>query len=95
MIQLVGLLLPPLIDLINRKFTSKDTRFWVSVLVCFVTGTALTMIETNGFELFNGLSWLEVADAISQSSIMVFGLAQLSYKGFYEDSELQTSIRSI
>lgn len=86
MIQLIGLLLPVLIDLVNRKQSDKDIRFWTSVAICSGIGIATHFITVNGFSGYEGMTMLEVADALSQSAMVMFGLAQLSYKGIWENS---------
>lgn len=83
MIELLGLLLPPLIDVINTKVNSSGLRFWVSVLVCVVLGSVLHILQNNG---------IGSQDELAQSIMVVFGLAQLSYKGFYEESSIRKSL---
>lgn len=85
MINLVGFLLPPLIDLINRRVKDSDARFWISVLVCSLFGIGLELV-VSGF-MFMGV------DPYIESILAMFGLAQLSYKGLYENSRMQTTIR--
>ena len=85
MINLIGFLLPPLIDLINRKVSDSDARFWISVLVCSLFGIALEVATM-------GLVFTSV-DPYVESILAMFGLAQLSYKALYEGSNLQTTIR--
>ena len=86
MINLVGFLLPPLIDLINRRITDTDARFWVSVLVCSLVGILQELIK-------NGFTFTTV-DPFIVSILAMFGLAQLAYKGIYEDSRMQDAIRN-
>lgn len=86
MINLVGFLLPPLIDLINRRVKDSDARFWISVLVCSLTGIGLEYVAT-GFVFSGGV------DPYIESILAMFGLAQLSYKGLYENSKMQSAIR--
>jgi len=84
MVNLFGILLPPFIDLINRKVKDSDARFWVSVGVCILIGAVVNYFA-NGYH-FN---WATIEGNI----IAVFGWAQLAYKGIYEDSRLQEVIR--
>lgn len=84
MLKLLALLLPPLIDLINRKVADKDNRFWISVLVCAFFGIFLNFAETN---MFQGIATvMALLDGIGESILIVFGLAQLSYKALWENS---------
>lgn len=85
MINLVGFLLPPLIDLINRKVADSDARFWISVLVCVLFGVGLELATS-------GLKFTTI-DPFVESILAMFGLAQLSYKALYEGSKMQTAIR--
>lgn len=84
MIELLGLLLPPLIDLINRKFTDSDIKFWISVIICALVGTILNFTSNN----FHFVS----QDSLAKSILTVFGVAQLSYKGMWESSKLRSTL---
>jgi len=80
--ELIGLLLPPVIDLINRRIKDSDGRFWMSVGVCVIVGAGLQAVSGSG----NVQDYLE-------SIMIIFGLAQLSYRGVYENSRVQEKIR--
>lgn len=90
MMELVGILLPPLVDLINRKVGNSDARFWVSVSVCILVGIVVNFIQGDGFHF---KTILEGVEAVSKTILIIFGIAQLVYKGVYEDSRLQKDIR--
>lgn len=90
MMELIGVLLPPLIDLINRKVAQSDARFWVSVVVCSLFGIVINFVQGDGFHYATMLAGVE---AVSKTILIVFGIAQLVYKGAYEDSRLQKDIR--
>lgn len=92
MLKLLGLLLPPVIDLINRKVHDSDLRFWISVLFCAIVGIFIKYVETQGFVGYG--TPLALVEDVSESILVVFGLAQIAYKAGYEDSRLQDSIRS-
>lgn len=83
-IKFIGFLLPPFIDLINRKVKDSDAKFWISVAVCSVIGTGLSYINFGGWAPFN--------DTIN-TIFVVFGTAQLAYVGVYKESSVQTKIR--
>lgn len=83
-LTLVSFLLPPLIDLINRKILDSDIRFWVSVLVCALVGTVIEFVM-NGF-VFIG------ADPLIEEMLKTFAMAQLSYKGVWEDHSLRRKL---
>jgi hypothetical protein len=86
--EMIGLLLPIVIDLVNRKVENSDIRFWVSVAVCSAVGGALNYLDTS----YTFASPVEAFESVTGSIMMVFGLAQISYQGFYENSKLRKSI---
>lgn len=83
--ELLGILLPIVIDLFNRKIADSDLRFWVSVFICALVGTGLNFLETQ----FVFASAKLAFDSLSSSILVVFGLAQLSYKGLWENSKVR------
>lgn len=85
MLELIGILIPAFIDLINRRVKDSDVRFWISVAVCAVVGIAVNYIQT----LFVFPSLMEAVEAVSKSILVVFGLAQLVYKAGYENSSFR------
>lgn len=87
--ELIGFLLPPLIDLINRKVANSDARFWVSVLACALVGAGINYLDTG----FVFVTPKEAFDSISASVLVVFGIAQLVYGGIYKGSSLERSIQ--
>lgn len=89
MLNLVGFLLPALIDLINRKIDDSDVRFWVSVLVCVLVGSLIATLDTNGFE---SLGLREILESIAVHAMAMFGEAQLVYKKAWEDSDVRVNL---
>jgi hypothetical protein len=89
MLNLLGLLLPPLIDLINRRIKDSDARFWISVGICAVVGTLITLVSSN---LFAGLSISGAVEVTAMNIISVFGMAQLSYGGVWKSSEARKKL---
>lgn len=89
--ELVGFLLPAVIDLVNRRVKSGDLRFWISVLFCVVVGVIINLMQNNF--MYPGASAYDIFLALSEASMEMFGIAQLSYMAVYKDSKLQTSIR--
>ena len=94
MMSFLGIFLPPVIDLINRKVASSDTRFIVSVIVCALFGTLTNFIDSNGWNEYAGWSYAQVAEAVITSWMTVVGTTQLAYKAAYEGSKLQEKIRT-
>lgn len=86
--EFLGLFLPPLIDLINRKIADSDKRFWVSFLICALVGAFMNWIDTS----FSFLSPRAAFDSISASIAMVFSMAQLSYKAVWETSQARRDL---
>lgn len=89
MINFIGFLLPALIDMINRRVKDRDARFLISVAVCVSVGSFLVTLETNGFEM---VGWITAAELIAMKSMAMFGMAQLSYKGAWEESSVRGSL---
>ena len=83
--ELLGLLLPAVIDVLTRKIADSDVRFWLSVLVCAVVGIFLNWLSTS----FAFVSPLDAFNSITTSIMATFGLAQLSFKAFWENSQVR------
>lgn len=90
MLNFIGFLLPPLIDLINRKIKDTDVRFWVSVLVCLIVGFFVSFLNT---ALFDSMTILEIVEAVAVQTMATFGMAQLTYKAAWEDSETRDDLK--
>jgi hypothetical protein len=84
MMELIGLLLPPLIDLINRKILDEDVRFWISVGICVVFGIVIHMLQ-HGYNFSN-------QDEVVKSILTVFGLAQISFNGYWKKSTIRETM---
>jgi apolipoprotein N-acyltransferase len=87
--EFLGLLLPPLIDLINRKIADSDARLWISVLICSLVGAGLNWLETQ----FIFATPMAAFDSITASILIVFGLAQLSFKAVWEKTSMHKELR--
>ena len=82
MTELIGLLLPPIIDLINKHIGKEKIKFVVSFLVCMVVGVAMN---------FNDLNTESIGDLLGSISV-VFASAQASYKLYWEKSSIREKI---
>lgn len=80
----IGFILPAVIDLLNRKITDTDIRFWVAAVFCALVGVGVNYVA-------NG-NHLGTLDSIFTSIMMIFGEAQLSYKGIWENSKVRSTI---
>lgn len=83
--EFIGILLPPIIDLVNRYIKDNAYRFLVAVLWCVLFGIALNWIET-GFVFVDRVTAYQ---SLSKSILAVFGASQLSYTALYSGSRLQ------
>jgi len=73
--DLIGIILPGFIDLINRNVKNSTLRYWIAFGVSVVVAVALNLDK-----LQSG-SWEELAGKIG----LVFTEAQIVYKGVWED----------
>lgn len=89
--EIVGLLLPPIIDLVNRFIKDKSLRFLAAFLICSLFGLGLNWLQTS----FSFASPLEGFQSLSASILAVFGASQVSYNLGYEDSKIQDAIRKV
>jgi len=90
MLNLIGFLLPGLIDLFNRKIKDSDIRYYVSILVCVIVGVVLAIVETN---VFDGMVLQNVVELIAVKSMAMFGMAQISYKKAWENTSFRTNLK--
>lgn len=91
MINLIGIILPVLIDFINGKMTNKFARFMTSVGICALFGTFVAFVETNGFRSYVLIQ--DYVETIAKAILVMFGIAQLTYQGFYRDTDLHDDVR--
>jgi hypothetical protein len=76
----IGLILPPLIDLVNRFVKVEKLRFLVAVIFSLVAGGILAYLQY-GF------------DQILANGSLIFISSQMIYKLWYEKSGLQNVVR--
>lgn len=88
MMNLVGIILPALIDSLSVAFSANSSRvrFWISVLVCSAFGAFINLLEHNGFSGYTGMTWMAVAESFSTSILAMFGVAQVVYQAVWKDS---------
>ena len=68
-LSFIGFILPPLIDVINRYIKNSDLRFWVSILVCLIIGSGVSLL----------LGEFTIDNALEQALIYI-AQAQISYR---------------
>lgn len=78
-IAIIGLLSPPVIDLVNKYVPNKHVRFVVALVISFVVGGAL--------------AYVQYGESVLQNATLIFAAQQTVYKLMYEDSKLQTRVR--
>lgn len=86
LLRYLGFVLPAAIDVINRRIKDTDIRFWVSVLLCTVVGGSINYFVTDGV----GFTTI---NSVATDVLMTFGLAQFSYKGFWEKSGVRGEMK--
>ena len=82
---LVGVILPPIIDLVNNKVASKYLRFWISVLICALVGTGIEWV----------IAGVLTPDSVSARILFTFGLAQLSYGALWNGSRADAELKTL
>lgn len=87
--ELVGILLPPIIDLVNQFVNNKQIRFLVAFIICALFGVGINWISSQ----FNFATPMEAFQSLSASILAVFGASQVTYNVGYEDSKMQDTIR--
>lgn len=73
--NLIGLFLPPAIDLINTKVANEKARYVVSVLICMLVG-----VLTNLDKLSN-------IDQLMANIALIFATAQTTYNLYWKKSK--------
>lgn len=83
-IDLIGLILPPFIDLINTRITNAKVRYAVSLLVAVLVAGVI--------KFFGGeLSWNNAGSMFASAGI-IFAYAQTVYKLYWEKSATRATL---
>lgn len=80
---ILGLLMPIVIDYVNKRDWSSQTRYIVASAICVATGALV--------EYFNGRLAL---NSVLQSAGIVFATAQSTYNLYWKDSVARTKLLS-
>lgn len=83
MLDLIGLILPPFIDLINKHVANSKLKFAISLVVCLVAAVVVD---------FNKINFSDPT-AFFASAGVIFAEAQAVYKLVYDQSALQYRVR--
>lgn len=81
--NLIGFILPPIIDLVNSKVPNTKLRFWIAFVICAVIGVAIKYKE---------LAVGNVDVALGSVSL-VFAEAQVIYYQFWQGSGVRESLQ--
>lgn len=74
--DLIGLALPPVIDLINHKVSHGALKLFISVTISLIVAALLNLDKLN----------VSNAQDIFKSGLVVFGSAQVTYQLYWKDS---------
>ena len=77
---ILGVIMPPIIDIVNKYVPNSNLRFLVSILFSLIVGGIIAFFE-NGWE------------SVLANAGLVFVSAQAVYKLWYEKSGMQAKIR--
>lgn len=80
--NLIGFILPPIIDLINKRFENGNVRFLLAFAVSFVVALIF-----NWGQVFDG-NWDNVLGSIG----IIFTEAQAVYKLYWRESAVRSKI---
>lgn len=78
-VGVLGAVLPPVIDLVNRFVPNSRIRFLISIGFAVVVGAIL--------------AFLQYGEDVWSNAGLIFAASQTVYKLWYEKSQLQTRIR--
>ena len=77
---ILGAILPPVIDVVNKYVPSSNMRFLISVLFAIVVGGAMAYFEFG-------------MEGLLANAGLIFVSAQTVYKMWYDHSKLQDKVR--
>ena len=80
LLLLVGAVLPPVADLINKHIKDSNMRFLIVVGLSFLIGAVIAFFQ---------YGW----DGLLANAGLIFATSQAVYKLWYEDSGLQARVR--
>jgi hypothetical protein len=83
--SLVGIVLPPLVQILNKDVTNEIERFWITIIVCLVVGVLLHWNQ------------LVIGDtkAVEISLAIIFAESQITYRLYFKNSIISQKISSI
>lgn len=81
--NLIGILLPALIDSINSRIVESKARFWVSVAVCAVVAVIVEFLMQGH---------ISGPEQVATDILAMFGVAQITYKAVWEKNPVRDSM---
>ena len=82
---LIGQLLPPAIDLVNRYAADRRVRYLVSLLICILVGVALNI----------GLLNFDNTGSTVESILLINTSAKAAYEMYYKNSTVHHRLRNL
>lgn len=79
--NLIGFLLPPFIDVVNKNIKNKKVKYVVSIIISILIGTLLNLEQLNNPEKLLG------------NVSLVFVSAQTTYNLYWKKSKLRKKIK--
>ncbi len=76
---IAGAVMPPVIDVINRKITNSNVRYFISMVMCLILGAVFNLDKLNPGDIL-------------ASGAIVFAAAQTVYKTYYFKSDVRAEI---
>lgn len=79
---ILGALLPPVVDLVNRYVVNPKLRFLIAIVASVIVGGVVSVVQF-------GL------DEVMTNATLIFTTSQVVYKLWYEQSSLQGKVRGV
>ena len=80
--DIIGIVLPPIIDLVNQKVASAQARFWIAMVFCVVVAFLANIEE------FVNLDWNVMLGKVA----LIFTESQIIYKVYWEKATLRDKL---
>jgi hypothetical protein len=81
--SLIGFILPPFIDLVNKYIANSNIRFVISLVLCLIVGGVA--------KAMSGQLDFSNVPAILTSAGVIFAEAQITYKLYWKDASLRNN----
>lgn len=78
--DLVGLLLPPFIDIINSRVSDNRARYWIAMVLCFAIGILINLDK------------IQDPKMLLANASLVFTSAQITYHTYWEQADVRRTL---